>query len=225
MSSDPQRANARWWTLGSPEHHATDGGPRRDGHQHRACRARSSTCTSPSRIASGSITAYALAFGSLLLLGGRLSDLWGRRTRSTSGSPDLRWRLRSGERRTVSPCSSTARAVQGAFGALLAPAALAALSTTFSDPKERAKAFSIYGAIGGSGAAIGLLARRGADAMGVVALVPLHQPLLRGVAIIGVTLFVSRRQARARTRTSTCSAPCSAAAGSSSSSMASRTRS
>ena len=50
-----------------------------------------------------------------------------------------------------------ARALQGAFGALLAPAALSLLTTTFTDPAERAKAFGIYGAIAGSGAAIGLL--------------------------------------------------------------------
>ena len=50
-----------------------------------------------------------------------------------------------------------ARAVQGAFGALLAPAALSLLTTTFTDVRERAKAFGVYGAIAGSGASIGLL--------------------------------------------------------------------
>ena len=51
----------------------------------------------------------------------------------------------------------TARALQGVFAALLAPAALSLLNTTFTDAKERAKAFSVYGAIAGAGGALGLL--------------------------------------------------------------------
>lgn len=103
------------------------------------------------------ITAYALAFGSLLLLGGRLSDLWGRRNALIVGLTGFALASAVGGSAETFSVLVSARAVQGAFGALLAPAALAALTTTFGDPQQRAKAFSIYGAIGGSGAATGLL--------------------------------------------------------------------
>ncbi len=103
------------------------------------------------------ITAYALSFGSLLLLGGRLSDLWGRRTSLHVGLLGFAGASALGGVAQSFSTLVSARALQGVFGALLAPAALAALTTTFEDPKERAKAFSIYGAIGASGAAIGLL--------------------------------------------------------------------
>src|ERR1700684_1494714 len=103
------------------------------------------------------ITAYALAFGSLLLLGGRLSDLWGRRTALYVGLAGFALASALGGSAHSFAMLVTARAIQGAFGALLAPAALAALSVTFREPHERAKAFAIYGVIGGSGAAIGLL--------------------------------------------------------------------
>ncbi len=103
------------------------------------------------------VTAYALSFGSLLLLGGRLSDLWGRRTALYVGLAGFALASALGGSAHSFTMLVTARAIQGAFGALLAPAALAALSVTFQEPKERAKAFAIYGVIGGSGAAIGLL--------------------------------------------------------------------
>src|ERR1700677_5394838 len=98
------------------------------------------------------ITAYALAFGSLLLLGGRLSDLWGRRTALYVWLAGFALASAMGGAAHSFTVLIVARAVQGLFGALLAPAALAALSVTFSEPKERAKAFAIYGIIGGSGA-------------------------------------------------------------------------
>ncbi len=104
------------------------------------------------------ITAYSLAFGCLLFLGGRLSDLIGRKTtlqigpRSASRSP-----RRSAVPRQSFPMLVTASAIQGAFGAVLAPAALAMVTTAFTDPKERGKAFGIYGSIAGAGAALGLL--------------------------------------------------------------------
>jgi EmrB/QacA subfamily drug resistance transporter len=103
------------------------------------------------------ITAYSLAFGSLLLVGGRLSDLWGRRNALYIGLTGFALASALGGTAHSFTMLVTARAVQGAFGAVLAPASLAALTTTFQDPKERAKAFSIYGAISASGAAIGLL--------------------------------------------------------------------
>ena len=103
------------------------------------------------------ITAYALAFGSLLLLGGRLGDIFGRKRTFVVGLLGF-----AGASALAGAAGSFdvfigARALQGAFGALLAPAALSLLSTTFTDPAERGKAFGVYGAIAGAGAAVGLL--------------------------------------------------------------------
>jgi EmrB/QacA subfamily drug resistance transporter len=103
------------------------------------------------------VTAYALAFGSLLLFGGRLGDLIGRKTTFLAGVFGFAAASAVGGAATSFGMLVTARAAQGAFGALLAPAALSILSTTFSDPKERGKAFGVYGAIVGGGGAIGLV--------------------------------------------------------------------
>jgi EmrB/QacA subfamily drug resistance transporter len=103
------------------------------------------------------VTAYALAFGSLLLLGGRLADLFGRKRLFLIGLVGFAVASAVGGAATNFGMLVTSRAVQGAFGALLAPAALSLLSTTFTRPSERSKAFGIYGAIAGGGAAIGLL--------------------------------------------------------------------
>ncbi|HUR73400.1 MAG TPA: MFS transporter [Sporichthya sp.] len=103
------------------------------------------------------VTAYALAFGSLLPLGGRLSDLLGRRTTFLFGLAGFAGASALGGAATNFEILVSARALQGVFGALLAPAALSLLTTTFSDPKERAKAFAVFGALAGTGGAIGLL--------------------------------------------------------------------
>jgi EmrB/QacA subfamily drug resistance transporter len=103
------------------------------------------------------VTAYALAFGSLLLFGGRLGDLIGRKITFLAGAAGFAAASAAGGAATSFGMLVAARACQGAFGALLAPAALSILSTTFSDPKQRGKAFGIYGAIVGAGGAIGLL--------------------------------------------------------------------
>jgi EmrB/QacA subfamily drug resistance transporter len=103
------------------------------------------------------VTAYALAFGSLLLLGGRLGDLFGRRTTFITGLLGFAVASAIGGAAQSFGVLVTARAAQGMFGALLAPAALSLLTTTFTDRDERAKAFGIFGAIAGGGAAIGLL--------------------------------------------------------------------
>jgi EmrB/QacA subfamily drug resistance transporter len=103
------------------------------------------------------VTAYALAFGSLLLLGGRLADLIGRKKTFLIGLIGFALASAIGGGAPSFEVLVAARALQGMFGALLAPAALSLLTTTFSDPKERAKAFGIYGAIAGAGGAVGLL--------------------------------------------------------------------
>jgi EmrB/QacA subfamily drug resistance transporter len=103
------------------------------------------------------VTAYSLAFGSLLLLGGRLSDIFGRKTTFIIGLIGFAAVSVLGGASQSFGMLVAARALQGAFGALLAPSALGIMTTTFSDPKERSKAFAIFGAIAGSGAAVGLL--------------------------------------------------------------------
>ncbi len=103
------------------------------------------------------VTAYALPFGALLLLGGRIADYLGRKrvlmisllgfaaASALGGAAQAGWMLFS------------ARALQGVFAAMLAPAALSLLTVTFREAKERAKAFAVFGAIAGGGAAVGLL--------------------------------------------------------------------
>ncbi|MFH8404722.1 MFS transporter [Streptomyces sp. NPDC018019] len=104
------------------------------------------------------ITAYTLAFGGLLLLGGRIADLVGRKRAFVTGLVGFAVASALGGAATGQGMLFGARALQGAFGALLAPAALSLLTTTFTDGKERGKAFGIYGAIAGGGSAIGLIA-------------------------------------------------------------------
>ncbi len=103
------------------------------------------------------VTAYSLAFGSLLLLGGRLSDLMGRKRTFIIGMVGFAAASALGGAAGSFELLVAARALQGAFGALLAPTALAVLTTTFTVPKERARAFGVFGAIAGAGGAIGLL--------------------------------------------------------------------
>ncbi|MGW5675377.1 MFS transporter [Streptomyces sp. NPDC003860] len=103
------------------------------------------------------ITAYALAFGGLLLFGGRVADMWGRKRAFVIGLAGFAAASALGGAATNEAMMLGARALQGAFGALLAPAALSLLSVMFTDAKERAKAFGIYGAIAGGGGAVGLL--------------------------------------------------------------------
>lgn len=103
------------------------------------------------------ITAYSLAFGSLLLLGGRISDLIGRKRAFIIGLVGFAIASALGGAADSLGLLVAARALQGAFGALLAPTALAVLTTTFTIPKERARAFGVFGALAGGGGAIGLL--------------------------------------------------------------------
>jgi EmrB/QacA subfamily drug resistance transporter len=103
------------------------------------------------------ITAYALAFGSLLLLGGRLGDLFGRKWTFIVGLAGFAVASAIGGFAGSFGVLVAARALQGVFGAVLAPSALSLLATTFTLPDERGKAFGVFGAIAGSGAAAGLL--------------------------------------------------------------------
>jgi EmrB/QacA subfamily drug resistance transporter len=103
------------------------------------------------------VTAYALAFGSLLLLGGRISDLFGRKWTFIAGLAGFAIASAVGGAAQSFGMLAVSRTLQGAFGALLAPAAMSLLTTTFLDPAERNKAFGIWGAIAGSGASIGLI--------------------------------------------------------------------
>ena len=103
------------------------------------------------------VTAYALAFGSLLLFGGRLGDLIGRKYMFLTGALGFAAASAVGGAATSFGMLIAARAAQGVFGAFLAPAALSILATTFTDAKERGRAFGVYGAIVGAGGAIGLV--------------------------------------------------------------------
>ena len=103
------------------------------------------------------ITAYTLAFGSLLLLGGRIGDYMGRKKIFIIGLIGFAAASALGGIASTQGMLFASRALQGVFGALLAPAALAIISVTFTVPAERAKAFGVFGAISGGGAAIGLI--------------------------------------------------------------------
>jgi len=103
------------------------------------------------------ITAYTLAFGGLLLLGGRIADYWGRKRTFIVGALGFAAASALGGLAQNGPMLFGARALQGAFGALLAPASLALLTVLFTEARERAKAFAVYGAIAGGGSAVGLL--------------------------------------------------------------------
>jgi EmrB/QacA subfamily drug resistance transporter len=103
------------------------------------------------------VTAYALTFGSLLLLGGRLADLLGRKVTFLVGLAGFAGVSAVGGASVNFAMLVTARACQGAFAALLVPSALSLLTTTFTEPKERGKAFGVFGAIAVAGGAVGLL--------------------------------------------------------------------
>lgn len=103
------------------------------------------------------VTAYALAFGSLLLLGGRLGDLFGRRRMFALGVAVFAVASLIGGIAPNAEILLAARALQGAGAALASPAALALINTTFPAGRERNRAMAVYAAMSGAGAAVGLI--------------------------------------------------------------------
>lgn len=111
----------------------------------------------PQQDISWAITAYTLAFGGLLLLGGRIADYIGRKRALLIGLVGFAVASGLGGAAQSEALLFAARGLQGAFGALLAPASLAIITVTFTEGRDRARAFGVFGAISGGGAAIGLI--------------------------------------------------------------------
>jgi EmrB/QacA subfamily drug resistance transporter len=103
------------------------------------------------------LTAYTLSFASLLLLGGRIADYFGRKRMFVISLIGFAGASALGGLAQNAAMLFGARALQGAFAAVMAPAALSLLTVAFTEPKERARAFAVYGGIAGAGAAIGLI--------------------------------------------------------------------
>ena len=103
------------------------------------------------------LTAYTLSFAGLLLLGGRIADYFGRKRMFVISLIGFAGASALGGLAQNSAMLFGARALQGAFAAVMAPAALSLLTVAFTEPKERARAFAVYGGIAGAGAAIGLI--------------------------------------------------------------------
>jgi EmrB/QacA subfamily drug resistance transporter len=103
------------------------------------------------------VTAYALAFGSLLLLGGRIGDMYSRKWVFIAGLIGFAVASAIGGASVSFAMLVTARTLQGAFGALLAPAALGTLTSTFTEPRERGRAFAVFGSVASGGAGVGLI--------------------------------------------------------------------
>lgn len=106
---------------------------------------------------SWAVTAYALAFGAFLLLGGRISDFWGRKKTFVVAAAGFAVASLIGGLAGAPMVLFGARALQGVFAALLAPAALALLTVAFPRGKDRGTAFAIFGSLSGVGAAVGVI--------------------------------------------------------------------
>ncbi|MBT0566349.1 DHA2 family efflux MFS transporter permease subunit [Williamsia sp. CHRR-6] len=144
------------------------------------------------------VTAYALAFGSLLLLGGRLSDLFGRRATLIVGLVGFAGMSALGGAAVNFEMLVIARAGQGVFGALLAPAALSLLTTTFTDPEERGKAFGIFGAIAGAGGALGLLLGGMLTEWADWRWCLYVNLVIAAIALVGAVLFIGKQSPESR---------------------------
>ncbi|WP_433333942.1 MFS transporter [Spirillospora sp. CA-294931] len=104
------------------------------------------------------ITAYALAFGGLLLIGGRVSGALGHRRTFVTGLIGFAAASALAGAAVNPETLFAARALQGVFAAALAPAGLSLLTTTFTEPHERGRAFGVFAAVGAAGSAVGLVA-------------------------------------------------------------------
>jgi EmrB/QacA subfamily drug resistance transporter len=144
------------------------------------------------------VTAYSLAFGSLLLAGGKLGDLIGRRTTFLVGLLGFAGVSAAAGASVNFAMLVTARACQGVFAAILVPSALALLITKFSDPKDRATAFGVFGAIATAGGAVGLLLG-GALTEYLSWRWTLYANLVfAGVAFVGGFILLDRQTSRAK---------------------------
>jgi EmrB/QacA subfamily drug resistance transporter len=103
------------------------------------------------------VTAYALAFGSLLLVGGRLGDMYSRKWVFITGLVGFALSSALGGAAVSFEMLVAARTLQGAFGAILAPSALGTLVSTFTDPRERGRAFGVFGSVAAGGGGVGLI--------------------------------------------------------------------
>src|SRR5262245_42214510 len=103
------------------------------------------------------VTGYSLVFGGLLLLGGRLGDLYGRRRIFMTGLTIFAVASLLGGLATNEALLLGARGLQGLGAALASPAALALITTTFPAGPARNRAFAVYAAMSGAGAAVGLI--------------------------------------------------------------------
>ncbi len=103
------------------------------------------------------VTAYALAFGGLLLLGGRIADKWGRKRALVIGLIGFALSSAMGGLANSEALLIGSRVLQGVSSALLTPAALSLLAVIFTESRERAKAFGVFSAVVSSGGAVGLL--------------------------------------------------------------------
>ncbi|WP_141579185.1 MFS transporter [Actinomadura sp. WMMA1423] len=146
------------------------------------------------------ITAYTLAFGSLLLLGGRIADYTGRKRVFLISLIGFAGASALGGAAGGFEMLLVARALQGGFGALLGPSALSLLTVTFTEPKDRAKAFGIWGAIAAAGGAIGLLAGGAlTDYLDWRWCLYINIPVAAVAAVGGFAILTeSRREGRAR---------------------------
>ena len=146
------------------------------------------------------VTAYTLAFGSLLLPGGRLADLLGQKVTFLTGLIGFAGISVIGGASVNFGMLVTARAGQGAFAALLVPSALSLLTTTFSEPRERGRAFGVYGAIAMAGSAAGLLLGGALTEYLDWRWTLYINPILAGLALTGAALLPSGRPSGTRSR-------------------------